>query len=612
MGYPIRKIFILVSIMISMLFLAKTATAATLSLLPSSGSYSVGQIFTVNILLNTQNQAVDGIDIIYLNYNPSQLEVQDDDGSLTGVQITPGSLLLNTVVNDATGGRISFIQAAAGGSSFTNNTNQTLASVRFKTLTNFTGSSVSFSFTPGSTIDTNVNSAGSDILTSVTNGSYNSGDITAPATIANLSASNITTNSTTLSWTAPGDDGSSGTATSYDIRYSTASITEGNWSLATQVSGEPLPQAAGTNQSMIISGLSTNTTYYFAIKTSDEVPNISNISNVISATTQSLTLSVSLSANPSSGVAPLNAVDIIATVTGNMTGNINYTFYCNRSDSGTNITLPYDVKFDNQTQTTFTAFDLCNYSSAGTYSAKVIVERGSLQVENRATITVSTPPISDKFSSNDRIKTNASVNVRQTPSTSGTLFGSQAQGVMGTVVGGPTFSDGYWWWQINFDTSFDGWSVEGFLDLPTTASNAKFRPYLEGLNSISGKNITFTLKDSINLTQRSQFSATANAQNEVVIPTAVREDVYDILTDAQYYLAVKKTNTNVASNSTVSLPTLKAGNLNNDTIINSLDWSVMNTSWLTSAYPADINADGLVNSLDFSWMNKNWLLSDEN
>jgi len=36
---------------------------------------------------------------------------------------------------------------------------------------------------------------------------------------------------------------------------------------------------------MAITGLSLNAVYYFAMKTSDEVPNISGISNAVSATT---------------------------------------------------------------------------------------------------------------------------------------------------------------------------------------------------------------------------------------------------------------------------------------------------------------------------------------
>ena len=43
--------------------------------------------------------------------------------------------------------------------------------------------------------------------------------------------------------------------------------------------------ASGTAQSMIVAGLVTNTAYYFALKTSDEVPNISALSDVATGTT---------------------------------------------------------------------------------------------------------------------------------------------------------------------------------------------------------------------------------------------------------------------------------------------------------------------------------------
>ena len=112
-------------------------------------------------------------------------------------------------------------------------------------------------------------------------------DTTAPAAITDLAASDPTTNSVNLSWTSPGDDGSSGTATAYDARYLTVTITESNWASATQVVGEPSPSIAGSSESMTVLGLSSDTAYYFAIKTSDEIPNTSIISNVPSATTQS-------------------------------------------------------------------------------------------------------------------------------------------------------------------------------------------------------------------------------------------------------------------------------------------------------------------------------------
>lgn len=110
-------------------------------------------------------------------------------------------------------------------------------------------------------------------------------DTVPPADVSDLSTSGATASSINLSWTAPGDDGNSGTASSYDVRYSTIPITSGNWDSAIQVSGEPTPSIAGTNETMTVSGLVSATTYYFAIKTADEVPNGSGLSNVASGTT---------------------------------------------------------------------------------------------------------------------------------------------------------------------------------------------------------------------------------------------------------------------------------------------------------------------------------------
>lgn len=112
-----------------------------------------------------------------------------------------------------------------------------------------------------------------------------SGDTTAPAAVANLSAGSAAASSVQLSWTAPGDDGSTGTATSYDVRYSTSAITAANWASASQASGEPAPAAAGSAQTFTVTGLTASTTYYFALKTKDEVGNESGLSNVVSLST---------------------------------------------------------------------------------------------------------------------------------------------------------------------------------------------------------------------------------------------------------------------------------------------------------------------------------------
>jgi len=90
----------------------------------------------------------------------------------------------------------------------------------------------------------------------------------------------------TLGWTATGDNGATGTAASYDVRYRTTMIAnDADFDAAIPASGEPLPQPAGSTESFVVTGLSPNTTYYFALKVTDESGNPSLLSNVISVTT---------------------------------------------------------------------------------------------------------------------------------------------------------------------------------------------------------------------------------------------------------------------------------------------------------------------------------------
>jgi hypothetical protein len=84
-----------------------------------------------------------------------------------------------------------------------------------------------------------------------------------------------------LVWTAPGDDGSIGTASSYEIRMSTSPINDANFGSASLIPGAPTPVSAGVRQRVTVRGLTHGTTYYFALKTADDVGNVSGISNVV-------------------------------------------------------------------------------------------------------------------------------------------------------------------------------------------------------------------------------------------------------------------------------------------------------------------------------------------
>jgi hypothetical protein len=107
-------------------------------------------------------------------------------------------------------------------------------------------------------------------------------DSTPPAAVSNLAASSTTVGSVTVTWTAPGDDGTTGTASAYDLRYSGAPITAANFLSATPVT-VAAPGAAGTGQTANLT-LTGGETYYVALKTRDEAYNWSELSNVASVT----------------------------------------------------------------------------------------------------------------------------------------------------------------------------------------------------------------------------------------------------------------------------------------------------------------------------------------
>ena len=112
-----------------------------------------------------------------------------------------------------------------------------------------------------------------------------SGDATPPAAITTLAVTATTGSTMALRWNAPGNDESTGTAASYDVRYSTSPITSANWTTATQATGEPAPAVAGTQQVYTLPGLSGSQTYYVAIKATDGSGNVGALSNVVSGTT---------------------------------------------------------------------------------------------------------------------------------------------------------------------------------------------------------------------------------------------------------------------------------------------------------------------------------------
>jgi hypothetical protein len=109
------------------------------------------------------------------------------------------------------------------------------------------------------------------------------GDLTPPATVADLAAvPGAFAGEVRLTWTAPGDDGATGTASEYRIRVAKAPITAGTFDAAIDLEhwiNEPFPSAGGTAEQWTVFGLSPDTTYYFALVAIDGASNASGVSN---------------------------------------------------------------------------------------------------------------------------------------------------------------------------------------------------------------------------------------------------------------------------------------------------------------------------------------------
>jgi len=239
---------------------ASLASASTLAISPTSNALTVGSTTTATIMLDTTGQAIYGVDIYSLHFNPAVLQVVDADGATAGIQIAPGTLMASTQYNSVNNaaGTIQFSQTpSTGASNFTGS--GILATITFQAIASGT-SNLTFDFTPGSTVDCNVAGLYTDLLTSVTNGVYTASPVldTTPPTISSIVAGSITQTGATITWST---NENSDSQMDYGLTTAYGASTVLNPSLV-------------INHSVALSGLTAGTLYHYRVKSRDAAGNL--------------------------------------------------------------------------------------------------------------------------------------------------------------------------------------------------------------------------------------------------------------------------------------------------------------------------------------------------
>jgi|GEM_PF-2812973 len=541
------------------------ANAASLSLSSASTNYEVGDIFNVNIILDAQGQPVQGVDIRYLNYDPSFLEVLDADSQTNGVQIKAGSLMPNTNANSVSGGKILFSQSSSGSQSF--NGSGVLATIKFKVLKS--GSTqLSFDFIQNSSMDTNIASNGQDILTSVSQKSF---------TFSEKTQVNDTEGPIKIYLSPQNAVYGVGDSFSVNIIIDTKGrsidaadiILKYNSKVLEVLDSDQNKEGVQIKNGNILDNIQIN-----------EVDKRRSTINFSKTTNQSSTYS---------GAGVLATINFRAIDKGKAYVKFyfkkNYSRYTNLVSDGKNILEEavgglYLVSYDNLPLLVY------NRKPSGTVFADRY-QTVSVKTNKKAYCRYSFDSGLNYDSMRKYLRTRDGINhyarLRMGASGSSTFIYVKCQ-----------------------DKSKNYTSSSDYIINFTTIKPPEL--IVQGETPLKNKvEIELFLQGSLKPVY--SFSARANRAGRVRLPrdAILNPGHYDISVKSKNTLKNKVSGVFLGAASEVVLPKLIAGDVNGDGVINSIDWSLINTRWFKRDYNYDINGDRIINSIDWSFIKKNWL-----
>ncbi|MBI2863440.1 MAG: PQQ-binding-like beta-propeller repeat protein [Chloroflexi bacterium] len=148
------------------------AGPVALVMLPLTGTFTIGQVFSITIEVQAGSQPVDGVEV-HVNFNPDLFRVVDINGNPANSIVNPGSPLDVPLLNQAdnTLGRIDYAVGKISGVKPSGTF--TAGVIRLKALAPAISSTVSFVSDQGNNRVTNVTNASSSVLGSTQSGTFN-------------------------------------------------------------------------------------------------------------------------------------------------------------------------------------------------------------------------------------------------------------------------------------------------------------------------------------------------------------------------------------------------------------------------------------------------------
>ncbi|WGH74503.1 M4 family metallopeptidase [Tenacibaculum tangerinum] len=196
-------------------------------------------------------------------------------------------------------------------------------------------------------------------------------DTQAPSAPTNLTASNVTQTTLTLSWSASTDNVG---VTGYDVYRGTTKI------------------ATVTGTSASVTGLAASTTYSFSVRAKDAAGNVSSSSNTINVTTLSNTVSYCGSQGNNSSYEWIDNVELggMTNATGDNGGYADFTSKTATLSQGSSNQMIVSADFSSTSYTEYWAVWI-DFNQNGTFESSEKVVSGSSSSANNLTATVNVP-----------------------------------------------------------------------------------------------------------------------------------------------------------------------------------------------------------------------------